>query len=297
MEGKTLACFRVWKDGGSLYKAAKMTGQQRIERNSYIRQVLRNYPEWGTPGSEELDNYRLYEVPGGYILEDGEGREHFLAGRKVSQADAQFRRVRAMMPFEFVDLSGKDFDWTKYGADVAGQKSTVNKYILNYERFRDNGMGLYIYSGTKGSGKTMLACCLLNEIARRYAGSVKFINTLDFLEMTKKGFKGGEDDTRPLYEAGLLVIDDIGVQMPKEWADTVFYRLINGRYINRRPTIYTSNVRIESLKMDGRITDRIESTTYLLRLPEESVRRRMRQQEKKKILDEIENAPNSAATL
>lgn len=291
MEDKTLACFRVWREGGNLYKAAKMTDEQRLARNSYIRLVLRDYPEWGNMESEELNNIRLYEIHGGYMLEDGNGCDYYLANKKISHEETQFRRARAMMPFEFVDLTGKDFDWGKYQGDVAKQKNDVNRYILNYAQFRDNGMGLYIYSSMKGSGKTMLACCLLNEIAKRYAGSVKFINTLDFLEMTKKGYKGGTDETRPLYDAGLLVIDDIGVQMSKEWVDTVFYRLINSRYTNRKPTIYTSNVEVEGLKMDDRITDRIESTTYLLKLPEESVRRQLMQQEKKRILDQIKNSP------
>ena len=94
-----------------------------------------------------------------------------------------------------------------------------------------------------------------------------------------------------MYQAGLLVIDDIGVQMSREWTDTVFYRLINERYTNRKPTIYTSNIPVEGLKMDDRITDRIESTTYLLRLPDESIRKILRQEEKDELLQKIEKGP------
>lgn len=294
LTGEELAFFRVWKDGGMDNKALKMDADQRLERRSYMRTALKNYPPWCNKTNNELDDMRLYCLDGNYILEDGEGYEYYLPAAGITQRESEFRRIRAMMPFEFMNLTGKDFDWTRYRADVSKQKRTVNQYIVNYEKFRDNGMGLYIYSGTKGSGKTMLACCLLNEISKRYPGSVKFINTLDFLEMTKKGFKG-EDETKPLYEAGLLVIDDIGVQMSKEWADTVFYRLINNRYTERKPTVYTSNATIDGLKMDDRITDRIESTTYLLQLPEESVRRQVRQQEKQRILDEIEKRPHQCA--
>lgn len=296
LNGEQLAFFRVYKESGIQYKALAMDADQKLERRSYMRQVLKKYQAWANRTNEILDDMRLYRVDTGYIVEDEKGAEFYLPASGITQQESAFRRVRAMMPFEFMELTGKDFNWSKYRTDVSDQKDTVNRYILNYERFRDNGMGLYIYSGTKGSGKTMLSCCLLNEISKRYPGSVKFINTLDFLEMTKKGFKG-EDETKPLYDAGLLVIDDIGVQMSSEWAETVFYRLINDRYINRKPTIYTSNTAIDRLKMDDRITDRIESTTYLLQLPEESVRRQARQQEKQKLIDEIENAPHSAPTL
>ena len=294
LTGEELAFFRVWREGGMKYKALEMDADQRFERRSYMRQVLRDYPHWKDKANNELDDMRLYHLDGGYIVEDDRGCEYYLPAAGIPQRESEFRRVRAMMPFGFMSLTGKDFEWAKYNTDVSDQKDTVNRYIINYEKFRENGMGLYICSGTKGSGKTMLACCLLNEIAKRYSGSVKFINTLDFLEMTKQGFKGG-DDTKQLYEASLLVIDDIGVQMSKEWADTVFYRLINSRYTDRKPTIYTSNVTIDGLKMDDRITDRIESTTYPLPLPEESIRRQVRQQEKQRILDEIEKRPRQCA--
>ena len=117
------------------------------------------------------------------------------------------------------------------------------------------------------------------------------MNILDFLEMTKKGFDGKDEDVKALYGAGLLVLDDMGVQMAKEWIDTVLYRLVNDRYVNRLPTVYTSNVPVGDLRMDERITDRIESTTFSVNLPEESIRREARQQEKGRLLEEIENAP------
>lgn len=45
----------------------------------------------------------------------------------------------------------------------------------------------------------MLACCLLNEIAKRYAGSVKFVNILDFIEMTKKGINNQDEDVKAIF--------------------------------------------------------------------------------------------------
>ena len=159
--------------------------------------------------------------------------------------------------------------------------------ITNFPKFKEKGIGLYIFSRTKGSGKTMLSCCILNEIAKRYVGSVKFVNTLEFLEMTKKSFQGSDEEIRALYDAHLLVVDDLGVQLSKDWIETTFYRLINSRYEKRKPTIYTSNIPLDNLNMDDRITDRIDSTTYQIRLPEESIRKHIRQQEKARLLEEI----------
>lgn len=288
---KELAMFMLYREGGISYFALRMDAEQMHKRRMYLRRVLAEFPKWENLSNDELNDIRLYDVRTGYILEDSGGREFFLQPARAVQEDTAFRRVRAMIPFEFMDLTGKDFCWDRYRADIAEAKDMINKYTVRYPVFRDKGIGLYIYSGTKGSGKTMLACCLLNEITKRYAGSVKFVNILDFLEMTKKGFDGKDEDVAAIYKAGLLVLDDIGVQMSKEWIDTVLYRLVNGRYINRLPTIYTSNVPAEGLKIDDRITDRIDSTTLPVKLPEESIRKAARQQEKNRLLEEIENAP------
>lgn len=282
-----LSMHRVLKDDGNPYRAIAMDAREIAERRAYIRRMLRVFPEWCNADNDALDSMLLYPLDNGMMVVDASGSEFYIPDNRISLKEAEFRKERSMMPFDFMDLTGKDFDWTKYGADIKNAREMVNKFILKFQQFKDNGMGLYIYSGTKGSGKTMLSCCILNEIAKRYAGSVKFINALDLLEMTKKSYQGSDEELKQLYFSGLLVIDDIGVQLSKEWVDTVFYRLINDRYVNRKPTIYTSNIPIDRLKMDERITDRIESNTYLLTLPEESVRRMIRDQEKKKLLNEI----------
>lgn len=294
-EGKKLAEYRVYKRGGMEYGSMPMNEGQISERRMYLRRALHNYPQWGNLSNSELEDIRLYEAGGRLMAEDAKGYDYLLPSGRVTGRESDFRRVRAMMPFEFMGLTGKDFRWGKYKADITECKGMVNKFIVNYPQFKEKGMGLYIHSGTKGSGKTMLACCLLNEISQRYAGSVKFVNTLDFLEITKKGFNGNDADLKAIHEAGLLVLDDIGVQMSREWVETVLYRLVNHRYAGRLPTIYTSNLAAGSLKIDERITDRIDSTTYPVALPEESIRRDVRRQEKQKLLEEIESAPQGVA--
>lgn len=286
-----MAMYRVEKPENLSFFAMPMDPDQRIRRRTYLRKVLLPYERFANLSNDELDAIRLRTVEGGYLLENSEGYEFFLRSSSVTESEREFRRAYAMMPFEFLNATAADFKWDKYRENISAAKELVNRYIVRFPQFKERGMGLYIYSVMKGSGKTMLACCLLNEIVKRYAGSVKFINILDFLEMTKKGFKGEDKDVQTIRQASLLVVDDIGVQLDKEWIGTVLYQLINERYVSRLPTIYTSNIPLDHLKLDDRITDRIESTTFAVKLPEESIRREMRQQDKKKLLEEIENAP------
>lgn len=296
LTGEELARYRLRKPGGMEWYARSMTPEELSERRIYMRKTLVRFPRWENMTNAQYEDIRVYRQGNYLMLEDENGYEYLLPAAGVTAEESEFRKIRAMMPFEFLDVRAKDFQWSRYQGDVTVAKEMVNRYILHYEKLRNKGMGLYIYSGTKGSGKTMLACCLLNEITKRYKGVVKFVNILDFLEMTKKGFSGDDEDVNNIRHAGLLVVDDIGVQMSKEWIDTVLYSLVNDRYVNRLPTIYTSNIPVNRLKMDDRITDRIESTTYSVQLPEESIRKAMREQQKQKLLQEIESAPDSAAT-
>lgn len=81
--------------------------------------------------------------------------------------------------------------------------------------------------------------------------------------------------------------------MEKQWVDTVLYRLINERYSMHRITIYTSNVMPEKLKIDDRIIDRIEATSYVITLPEVSVRRMKSKAEMNALLNDVENPAES----
>lgn len=289
MIGEELARYRV-KGEMTRWFERKMDAEQISERRIYMRKVLQKKEKLSSLPCDVLDASRLYRVGNGYIYEDPKGYEFYLSDNKVTQEETEFRRIRSMMPFEFLDCTGADFDWNIYKTDASQQKALMSSYIVNFEKFREKGMGLYIYSGVKGSGKTMLSCCLLNEIGKRYTVGTKFCNVLDFLEMTKKGYSGGDKDVAALYDASLLVLDDIGVQMGKEWVDTVLYRLVNSRYTNRLPTIYTSNLPVEGLNIDDRVTDRIESTTYFVRLPDVPVRQQERQKAKEKLMEEIKNS-------
>jgi len=270
-----LAAYRVKGSGKSTYREMSMTQDEVVKRRAYMREVLIS-TNFNNLSDDALDSSRLANLSDdngiSYLYENESGYEFFISSSKVNEEQAQFRKVRAMMPFKYLNKRGKDFDWDIYGCETIEAKNMVNKFIVNFNDFKDKGMGLYVYSRTKGSGKTMLSCCILNELAHRFAVSVKFVSVLDLIEITKKSFKEGDAAVNEIYNATVLVIDDIGVQMSKEWVDSVLYRLINSRYNKKLVNIYTSNIKIADLKVDDRISDRIEGTSYELLLPEKSIR-------------------------
>ena len=285
-DAELLAAYRVAGKGNINYRTKEMTSEERNVRRMFLRRALIG-TSFANRGNEDLDGMRvvLDHNIGGIWIEDIDGYLYHTEGEESQKKEANFRKERSRIPPEYKNLMAKDFKWGIYGVDLSEEQGKVLQYIARYEEFREEGMGLYIHSGTKGSGKTMLACCVLNEISSRYYGSVKFVNALDFLEMTKKGFNYDNPEVETLYICKTLVIDDIGAQLDKGWINTVFYRLVNDRYSNHKPTIYTSNLSIDQLEMDDRIIDRIDSTSFEIHLPEKSIRREQRKREKDKIMN------------
>lgn len=155
----------------------------------------------------------------------------------------------------------------------------VKQWINNLTQIQNDGIGLYIYSTTKGSGKTRLACSIANELIEKHHVSVKFTTSLKILDEIKATWgtsKGNETENRLISEltyADVLIIDDFGIDSGRDWINEKFYGIINGRYIEKKPTIFTSNYPLDALKYDDRITDRIEERTYKIHFPEESVRK------------------------
>ena len=230
---------------------------------------------------------KVYSSIAAYEI-DGYGKAEF--AEHGSRTSGTFRRAYTMMPFEYMEKTSKDFDWSFYPVtETEGIKEIINKFVVSFDKFREEGKGLYIYSKAKGSGKTLLSCVLANELLERKSINIKFITVLDFIEMTKKGFKSDKavEDMENIRNATVLILDDIGVQMSKEWVDSVLYRLINHRASNKLVTIFTSNIKAENLKIDDRITQRIEKMTIPLYLPEVSVRKQLTEQENNNFLSNI----------
>lgn len=276
------------------YYALEMTQDEILERRAYLRRMLRK-TRFNDLKNEELDSIRLYQVPGyGFMLEDTKGYETIIPdGEKFDFGE--FRKACAMVPFEYKDKMAKDFRLDCYDCDTTDLKNIVNKFIGSFENFRNEGFGLYIQSRERGSGKTLLASILVNEISTRYAVNTKFVTIYDYLEMTKKGYHGSPEEIQAINSAQVLVLDDFGAHMAKEWIESVLFSLIDKRTIQRLVTIYTSNIPLEELNIDGRILDRIKSRSYILKVPDVSIRNREASQRKIEFMKETEKHPHDTA--
>lgn len=156
----------------------------------------------------------------------------------------------------------------------------INIWLEEPEQFFNKGIGLYLYSDIKGSGKTRMAASIANYLMLEKQISVKFATTLQIINEIKNTWGEDSGSESRLLDAlatvKVLIIDDLGVEMngsKKAWVEDKFYHIINERSLKQLPTIYTSNLPMEQLPYQDRITSRIDGMSIRVAFPEESIRK------------------------
>lgn len=103
--------------------------------------------------------------------------------------------------------------------------------------------GLFIY-GLVGRGKTYLAVATMKAWMNRNRGKrVVFTDANDMFDHIRRAYDTGDSEHEALWRfagADLLVFDDFGKGRPSEWSLSKVEDIINKRYNDMRPTIFTS---------------------------------------------------------
>lgn len=198
----------------------------------------------------------------------------------------------ADIPASFYDKHMSDFNWKIYidkdgnTIDLSKQKSFVDSFINNFHKWESKGLGLYIQSNMKGSGKTFLASCICNELMRKYAIRTHFVSAPNLIELSKSGNPEETDEYKRdpiklLCNCKLLVLDDLGQKNTGlEWYQDLLFKIIDKRMNEKSVTVITSNLKNNALPYDDRIFSRIDKMTQFIPLPEYCVRTRESNEEK-----------------
>lgn len=210
----------------------------------------------------------------------------------------------AAIPKEFEGLTVDNFRTDVYSAEHSKNlakmaKKLAAEYIGQFQEIKESGKGFYFYSGTKGSGKTRLAVSIANDLIEKQKTMAKFATTLQILDQIKRawgeraGIRGAawQESEQKLMDdiisVPVLVVDDIGIEQPKDWVNERFYSIINGRMTKKQVTMFTSNCRMEELKLDERIVSRIEKMSMPIEFPAESIRRATARKENSALMERL----------
>jgi len=131
--------------------------------------------------------------------------------------------------------------------------------------------GIYFF-GDVGTGKTFMAAAIA-KMAIKKGINVKFLNTGELLENLREEFDNPKDEEESLFFEmmhfdGILVLDDIGSEKISVWARERLYLIINKKYEEMLPIIFTSNCDLEilSARMGDRVSSRIVEMTEILHI-------------------------------
>lgn len=179
---------------------------------------------------------------------------------------------------EYRELDIRKFPWETYKKDITKLRQTIESFVYDFRRWRDEGVGLYIYSEAKGSGKTMAASAICNSICAKYNMAARISKFEDFFEDIQKSYDSrsknelSKVNIRKFFETELLVLDDLGVSKISDKGKGVLHDLINERYKADRLCVITSNYSPENLPIYSATIDRINDMCLVLHFPEEPIR-------------------------
>lgn len=149
-------------------------------------------------------------------------------------------------------------DWTfdSFDPSVPGTREAFEVA----RAYADDPYQWLILIGDYGCGKTHLAAAIANYALTNLNMRPVFSVVPDLLDYLRSTFSPSaemrfESRFDTIRSADLLVLDDLGTENTTPWAREKLFQIVNHRYMERLPTVVTTNA--EPDRIDGRIRSRL----------------------------------------
>jgi DNA replication protein DnaC len=119
-----------------------------------------------------------------------------------------------------------------------------------YAMFFTEKSGNLLLSGDTGLGKTFLSACIARTVADRGYSVVYESAGHLFTNMERAKFVNDEaarEVCRRYADCDLLIVDDLGTEMPGQFTTAALYNLINDRLLTAKPMIVSTNLTIDEM--------------------------------------------------
>jgi DNA replication protein DnaC len=153
---------------------------------------------------------------------------------------------RAHIPKRYEQCSLDNFESGFRGADrtLAAAHLRARRFVEGYPA-ETAGTGLLL-TGSIGVGKTHLATGILQQLTQERGVQGLFCDYRELLKQVQNSYNQSVAATelevlRPVFEADVLVLDELGAAKPSEWVWDTVAHILNARYNDRLTTIITSN--------------------------------------------------------
>lgn len=196
-------------------------------------------------------------------------------GADITEEQAENMRSRSGIPQRFIKARWNDFRWSYYGGREVSARSfrIAQAYIARNEYFREENKGLYILGKASGSGKTMLACVLANEIMAKYSCSVKYTDQEHYFSMLRSDEKAARDEVKAIQNCSVLFFDGFS-NCSTSFQREQLLKLLEIRQKVGYSTCYISCLSPDRVQLDEsyKANDLINSNSLGVRIPDVQVR-------------------------
>ncbi|HMF54517.1 MAG TPA: ATP-binding protein, partial [Edaphobacter sp.] len=161
------------------------------------------------------------------------------------------RRAERMLGRAHIPKRYEHCTLESYETNFPWSHRTLGSALLRARRFVESypletdGTGLLL-TGSIGVGKTHLAVGILQSLVSERGATGLFCDYRDLLKQVQNSYNNQVRETeleilRPVFDAEVLVLDELGAAKPTDWVWDTVAHILNTRYNDRRTTIITTN--------------------------------------------------------
>ena len=151
----------------------------------------------------------------------------------------------------------------QYGASP---RTIMERNFQNCRRYAATfnlNAGNLLFVGGTGLGKTFLSACIARTVADRGYSVVYETASHLFSKLEKARFNPSEESRREAEKftvCDLLIVDDLGTEMPGQFVTASLYSLLNDRMLAGKPMVVSTNLNVD--EVSRRYTPQIASRLY-----------------------------------
>ncbi|MCU1248530.1 MAG: IstB domain protein ATP-binding protein [Edaphobacter sp.] len=164
--------------------------------------------------------------------------------RMARRVERMLGRAHIPKRYEHCTLENYETNFPSSHRTLAAAHLRARKFVESYP-LETAGTGLLL-TGSIGVGKTHLGVGILQALVAERGATGLFYDYRDLLKQIQNSYNAQVRETEleilaPVFEAEVLVLDELGASKPTDWVWDTVAHILNTRYNDRRTTIITTN--------------------------------------------------------